>query len=631
MRKEYTGGAPPTELTTAITAGSTTFDVLDATGYPTGTTAPFVVVIARGTAAEEKILVTSRSGNTFTIDQRGYDDTPVFDHAAGESVVHTLDAASLTDLSERVYEDGRYTIAVIPDTQYLSQDYPAHFTALADFIANNKDDLGIELVLHVGDVVQIGNTTQYDTASAPMNTLYGLGVPFLACIGNHDYDNTTSSGAVDDTRPTTNWNAYFGPDKYTGQSWFDGEFYDPAASENFYCRMTLGGRSTIVLVLEFAPRQAVMNWAQGVIEGNPFDDIIVLTHSYVDAAGDLVAGTSTNDPSEYSITDYTDGYTMWQNYLSQSPNVVATFNGHHLGGNLAVKHDYNGMGTLVHQQFNNWQNATEGGQGRIVFMTVDTNTGTVQRRVYNSALGQYDTAKGNEEFYTWFTRDAEQYQLKLESRNNIIFHFDATQIAGLTSGTGISTIEDISGNAYHADAVQTALATYQTGVLNGNPVARFAGDAGYRYPNEAGISFAQPNHVFMIVKRTGTISRQYVFDGQNVTGNPRNLFALNYTGGVMAMWSNVWLQGPATDTAFHKIELIFNSTDSVIIVDDVEVARGDAGPNIFSPIQIGSTSISPHTGDFLDGDLAELRIYGNILSDTEKATVNSELLSKWGL
>lgn len=526
-----------------------------------------------------------------------------------------------------------YTIVVIPDTQYLSQDWPTHFDSLANFISTNKDAMNIQLVMHVGDVVQIGNDAQYLTASGPMNTLYGLGVPFLAAIGNHDYDNTTADGAVTDSRPATRWNANFGQDRYTTKDWFDGEFFEVGKSENFYARMNLGGRETIVLVLECFPRKAVMTWADTVVKDNASADVILLTHSYIDATGAYVNASSTNDPSEYAVTDYVNGQEMWMNHFANSPNLVASFNGHHLGGNLALKTDYNKTGGLVHQQFNNWQNSTEGGQGRIVLFTVNAETGRARRRVYNPATALYESAQGYERTFNWFLSDPTVYTDKLASATDLLYHLDATEMigGGWANGAAIGTIPDFSGNEYNAAALETMYATFQEGVLNGNPVIRFNGNARYRYSADNPVFFNQPRHVFVVVKRNAAgTGREYVFDGLNLTGNPRNLFALNGTGGLNAMWANVWLYGSAVDTVWHKFELIFDGAASLMLRDDVQVASGDAGVNSLTPITIGGTSLSA-AGDLLNGDIAEIKIYNKILSTAEKDVVQSELLTKWGL
>lgn len=110
--KEFAGGAQATTLSSGILSGATSLIVADGSTFPTGSTAPFVIVIARGTASEEKVLVTSRSGNTLTLSTRGYDGTTAAAHSAGDAVEHCLDAITLSDaLKGAYYTTGKVTTA----------------------------------------------------------------------------------------------------------------------------------------------------------------------------------------------------------------------------------------------------------------------------------------------------------------------------------------------------------------------------------------------------------------------------------------------------------------------------------------------------------------------------------------
>lgn len=94
-RKDIVGGAPQTTITAGINASDTTILIADATGWPSGTNGPFVVALGLGTASEEKVLVTSRTSLTLTVDTRGYDDTTGVSHSSGVTIDHVLDAATV--------------------------------------------------------------------------------------------------------------------------------------------------------------------------------------------------------------------------------------------------------------------------------------------------------------------------------------------------------------------------------------------------------------------------------------------------------------------------------------------------------------------------------------------------------
>lgn len=102
MRREHTGNAKTTTLNGGISAGDTSFTVVDGTGYPTGSVGPFVVTIGADTASEEKILVTSRSGNVFNVSSRGYDGSSAASHDNSSSVQHTFSAVEADEANAHV-------------------------------------------------------------------------------------------------------------------------------------------------------------------------------------------------------------------------------------------------------------------------------------------------------------------------------------------------------------------------------------------------------------------------------------------------------------------------------------------------------------------------------------------------
>ena len=111
MRREYVGGAQSARLTAGL--GGTTLDLTiscnDLTNWPTGTGGtPFFVVIDRGTASEEKILCSSRSGNTLTVfddgvtNGRGADDTSITAHSNNALIEHVFTATDADEANAHI-------------------------------------------------------------------------------------------------------------------------------------------------------------------------------------------------------------------------------------------------------------------------------------------------------------------------------------------------------------------------------------------------------------------------------------------------------------------------------------------------------------------------------------------------
>lgn len=97
IRKSYGGAAVATTLNGAISGAATTIVVTNGTTYPDGSAGKFVIAIDRGLATEEKVLITSRSGNSMTVSSRGYDGTAAQAHADLAVVEHVLDAVSVDE------------------------------------------------------------------------------------------------------------------------------------------------------------------------------------------------------------------------------------------------------------------------------------------------------------------------------------------------------------------------------------------------------------------------------------------------------------------------------------------------------------------------------------------------------
>lgn len=123
MLREYSGNAKATTLVGALSASGTSILVADGAGYPTGATGPFVVTLAAGTSAEEKVLIDTRSGNTLTVETggRGWDGTSASDHDSGVSVQHTFSATDAREANTHVNDT-----TGDPHPQYLT---PAEATA----------------------------------------------------------------------------------------------------------------------------------------------------------------------------------------------------------------------------------------------------------------------------------------------------------------------------------------------------------------------------------------------------------------------------------------------------------------------------------------------------------------------
>jgi hypothetical protein len=102
-RLEHAGAANQSTLAGDIGSGDTSLTLQSGTGWPTGGVGPFYATIDAGTAAEEKILVTSRSTNTLNGITRGADGTAGTAHSAGATVNHTFTAIEADEANQAAH------------------------------------------------------------------------------------------------------------------------------------------------------------------------------------------------------------------------------------------------------------------------------------------------------------------------------------------------------------------------------------------------------------------------------------------------------------------------------------------------------------------------------------------------
>jgi hypothetical protein len=106
-RRDFAGAAPDSTLSASIDATTTTITVADATSWPNGAAGPFFVVIDPGVSTEEKVRVTSRSGNTLTVPAaggRGQDETAAQPHSGGAVIRHCYTAVDADEANYAVAE-----------------------------------------------------------------------------------------------------------------------------------------------------------------------------------------------------------------------------------------------------------------------------------------------------------------------------------------------------------------------------------------------------------------------------------------------------------------------------------------------------------------------------------------------
>jgi hypothetical protein len=294
--------------------------------------------------------------------------------------------------------DSAFTIAVLPDTQAYSEHHPEIFAAQTAWLAQEKEALKLKLVVHVGDVVEHSWVfEQWENAHAAMSLLDEQ-VPYIIAAGNHDYGETYEERNA--RSRTTHLHTYFPQELFLSMPTFGGFYEQDTHVDNSYHTFEFLGQRWLVMALEFGPRQAVLDWADGVLAAHPEHLAIVATHAYLYSDDNRYGAKDAPEqmwgPKSYGLgsLDVADGQEIWDALVSRHAGVVAVLCGHTLNDGLGQAVSQ-GAGE-VHEILANYQMYAQGGEGYLRLMHFDTATGKVNVTTYSPWLDAFKRDAYNE-------------------------------------------------------------------------------------------------------------------------------------------------------------------------------------------------------------------------------------------
>lgn len=258
--------------------------------------------------------------------------------------------------------DYAYSIAVVGDTQHNVQYQPATFEKLYDWLRANARSEKTAFMLGLGDITNDNTDAQWACALENIAKLDGV-LPYALCRGNHD-------GSAQSYSVKLNGTAYAAA--------ISGKCYQSRATS--YQKFKAESINYLVITLNYNPSEDELAWAKGIAEANPYDRVIVTTHSYLDATGDLSS----------------HGQKIWEQFVKRCPNVEMVLSGHVFNDKILCTQRRGDAGNLVTQMMINGQcvdatriYAGKEAAGLVAMFYFDETGRNLKVEYYSTALDKY--------------------------------------------------------------------------------------------------------------------------------------------------------------------------------------------------------------------------------------------------
>lgn len=291
----------------------------------------------------------------------------------------------------------KFSIVLLPDPQYYTE-YPSHdlYAKQARWIRDNRVALNIKHTLVLGDLTNDNETAQWATADAAFDILDAANMSYAVVPGNHDY--RTANGWVGAAnRSMTKYNNTVGPSRFSGKSWYGGNF--DGSNENNYTYFSAAGLDFLVVGLEYAPRKEVLTWANNVISQHPNHRVIIFTHAYLTVNGNYGSGAASN----YGFVG-ADGADIFEECASRHSNVFLVACGHVTESKVNTK--VGNCGNTIYEMLVDYQGekplgtGTNLGNGWLRVLEFDTDTNKITGKTITVVSGNSNYFhNGNDRFY----------------------------------------------------------------------------------------------------------------------------------------------------------------------------------------------------------------------------------------
>jgi hypothetical protein len=270
-----------------------------------------------------------------------------------------------TEISVQAETAYDFSFVWMSDTQYYSAQYPSVYDNMTQWIANNKDEMNIEYVIHTGDIINTAaDDSQWQHANHSMRILDDANMHYGVLAGNHEgQDNFV------------NYYKYFGAQRFQ-----DEDCYHDGGGGNHYDLITSHGVGFVIVYLSYGINSSERAWASNVFQTYSGRIGILAVHEYISASG------------SYSG----DGFALSSDVVAPNDNVLLVLCGHIRGGGLNVK---TAGSRTYYEMLSDYQGLMNGGNGYQKILYFDAIHDEVHVRTYSTVLNQYGgSGYGYDEF-----------------------------------------------------------------------------------------------------------------------------------------------------------------------------------------------------------------------------------------
>jgi hypothetical protein len=208
-----------------------------------------------------------------------------------------------------------------------------------------------------------------------------------------------------------------------------------------------------------------------------------------------------------------------------------------------------------------------------------------------------------------------------------------------TTAWVITQVDDLSGNGHHvAQATEAQQPSLLQSNLNSRPVLLNVFATLTKLTKDTGFSLAQPMSVFALLYATNFNFRYFL--GSDTSARI-NFGASNTNPGALRVGTNSSLVNSVatmTRDAWHKVIMMIDNAGGVTNLCRIDGTLGNwaaAPPTGTAPVAAFGGGVK--LGSYYDGNrsfegrIAELAVFGRVLSTTDQATIDSRVSTYYGI